>query len=633
MAKGVGLDIGEYEIKVVELDGSYRKPRLAKVSIDSVDAGGGDDEANRASEALHVLKDAGIARENVCLGFPCRESVLRTITVPFVGDENIRKVVKFEVEGSIHSHNVDDMVVDFLTIEPQQNQTKVMVVAAPKAPLRTRLKALEGVGIEPESVDLDATALYRTADWLGCFAAEPAPAGETLDAEAPKVHVVIDVGARSSAVLVVVDGKLLDMRALRTGTESIVDEVAAHFSVTPKAAREAVVAALQTGRDQTMALPDPDAEVAAEDEGEDEEKAALLTKTEVLPFAHVSAARDAFLERLRRELVRFLAAVPQIHKVDVVWYTGGGTLLPGVVDVLQDVCQAEPRLLDVLGRMQHGLDESEAAAVNPRIATAVGLALGMMGGPARLDLRREDLVFARRFDRIKFPLAVACMLGVFLLFFLGLRALTDYRILKQQYGWASAVDSGNARAPKVTFQGYHSNFVRRVMTGTGIESKLTGKAYETLCTDLAKSEPFTALSRVREALRRHKQEEEEKTGYYADLSLESGFAVLVRMAEVLDKVGSQLGRYLVTDIELALPPQKDGRYLKVTLALGQDFRTKFAAVKDAFVEDAKQPRSPFLNVAEAIPGDVKLYQQLEAGEEGAYMTVRVNIKPSYDVFQ
>jgi len=627
MAKGVGLDIGEYEIKVVELDGSYRKPRLAKVSIDAVDAlGAGDDDAGRASEALHVLKDAGIARENVCLAFPCREAVLRAITVPFVGDDNIRKVVKFEVEGSIHSHNVDDMVVDFLTIEVHPNQTKVMVVAAPKAPLRARLKALEGVGIEPESVDLDATALFRTADWLGCFAEKTEAAGEE---GAPKVHLVIDVGARSSAVLVVVDGKLVDMRALRTGTESFVDEVAAQFDVPPKVAREAVIAALQTGRDQNMVLPLP-----VPVEGEAEAAPALPARSAALPFGRAAAARDGFLERFRRELMRFLAAVPQVHRVDVVWYTGGGTQLPGVVDVLREVCEAEPRPLDVLGRMQHGLDDAEAAAVNPRIACAVGLALGMMGGPARLDLRREDLVFARRFDRIKFPLAVACMLGVFLLFFMGLRALTDYRILRQEYGWAATVDSGNRRAPKVSFLGYQNSYVKRIMTGDcHIERRLDGKAYETLCNELARCEPFTHLPRIRDALRKHKQAEEEKTGYYADLSLESGFAVLVRMAEVLEKVGPKLGRYLVTDIRLSLPPQKDGRFLELGFALGQDFRTKHAAIKEAFTEDAKAPGSPFSGVSEGGPGDTKLYQGLDEGEEGSYVTVKVNVKPTYDVFQ
>ena len=85
MAKGVGLDIGEYEIKVVELDGSYKRPRLTKVSIDGAEATADpDDEASRAADALHVLKDAGIARENVCMGFPCREVVQRIITVPML---------------------------------------------------------------------------------------------------------------------------------------------------------------------------------------------------------------------------------------------------------------------------------------------------------------------------------------------------------------------------------------------------------------------------------------------------------------------------------------------------------------------------------------------------------------------
>lgn len=647
MAKGVGLDIGEYEIKVVELDGSYRKPRLAKVSIDSIDAlGERDDEASRASEVLHVLKDAGIARENVCLGFPCREAVLRTITVPFVGVDNIRKVVKFEVEGNIHSHNVDDMVVDFLTLEAQTTQTKVLVVAAPKPPLRARLKALEGVGIEPEAVDLDATALYRTADWLGCFAAtEPVatdvPAADAPADAAPKVHLVIDVGARSSAVLVVVDGKLIDMRALRTGTESIVDEVGARHPVPPTAARAAVIAALQTGRDQTMELAEQaspatpsagEANDAAEAAG-DATEPAELTRSAVLAHDDVAAARDRFLERLRRELNRFLASVPQVHRVDVVWYTGGGTLLPGVVEVLGEVCEAEPKLLDVLGRMQHGLDESEAAAINPRIAAAVGLALGMMGGPARLDLRREDLIFARQFDRIKFPLAVACMLGVFLLFFLGLKAFTDYRILRQEYGWATSVEAGDRRAPIVAFNGYADSYLKKVMTTTGIERRLDRKSYETLCAELVKSEPFTHLSRIREALRRHKQAEEEKTGYYADLSLESGFAVLVRMVEVLERIGPQLGRYLVTDIRLTLPPNADGRYLEMTFALGADFRTKHAVIKEAFAEDAKQAASPFAKVSEGGPADTKLYMKLEQDEEGAYVTVKVMVKPTFDVFQ
>ena len=122
MAKGAGLDAGRYEVKVVELDGSYRKPRLTKVSIDAVSeeaaAASGEGVAEAEAEAaLHALKDASVAKDSVNLGFPCREAVLRILDVPFVGADQIRRVLKFEVESSIHSHQVDEMVVDFHTIE------------------------------------------------------------------------------------------------------------------------------------------------------------------------------------------------------------------------------------------------------------------------------------------------------------------------------------------------------------------------------------------------------------------------------------------------------------------------------------------------------------------------------------
>ena len=152
MAKAVGLDAGVFEVKVVELDGSIRKPRLTKVSIDRVAAGdlGGDEGRARleAESALHALKDAHVSRDNVNLGFPCREAVLRDIEIPFVGNDQIRKVIKFEVEGEIHSHNVDDMVVDFHILQQLEGSTRCLVAAVPKRQLSTLLDALGSVGIE-----------------------------------------------------------------------------------------------------------------------------------------------------------------------------------------------------------------------------------------------------------------------------------------------------------------------------------------------------------------------------------------------------------------------------------------------------------------------------------------------------
>src|SRR5690606_17238765 len=147
MAKGVGLDAGVFEVKVVELDGSYRRPRLAKVSIDRVPPGTASDGDERrarleAEAALHALKDQNVSRHGVNLGFPSRDAVIRNLTIPFVGDDAIRKVIKFEAEGAIHSHNVDDMVVDFQTHARGDGESSVLVAAVPKKALAPLLEAL-----------------------------------------------------------------------------------------------------------------------------------------------------------------------------------------------------------------------------------------------------------------------------------------------------------------------------------------------------------------------------------------------------------------------------------------------------------------------------------------------------------
>lgn len=115
MAKSIGIDVGDFSIKVVELEGSYRKTRLLRYGIHRVaDAPKSEDHKPIIVKAITAALAEGKFQGDMVLGYPSREAVLRTIDVPFRGKDLIRKVIKAEVEGAMQSQSVDDMVVDFL---------------------------------------------------------------------------------------------------------------------------------------------------------------------------------------------------------------------------------------------------------------------------------------------------------------------------------------------------------------------------------------------------------------------------------------------------------------------------------------------------------------------------------------
>jgi len=662
MAKAVGLDAGEYEVKVVELDGSYRKPRLTKVNVEriaqeSTSAADVQHATTEAQSVRHLLKDASVSKEGVNLGFPCREAVLRTIRVPFTGADKIRKVIKFEAEGEIHSHNVDDMVVDFHTIAERDNETQVLVAAVPKQSLRTTLEALQKAGIEPETVDLDTMALFRIAEWAGVFETngeKPESADLVFEGPDQPARLVLDLGARSSRVLIVVGGQLTDMRALRIGADSVAQEICAAKGLDLETARDAVLHCLTAGTDFQIGSgdgSDMDDEVVLGDEElweSDEEPTApptekaaaestALAPPTLITHESVVEARDRYLEKLRRELVRLLTAVADIGQIEQVWITGGGSQLPGVGEVLQGVFGCRPQPLAYMDRLQHNLDEDEARGLEPRLAVAVGLALGRMGGARGFDFRQEDLIFTRRFDRIKLPLAIACMLGLFFFCFQGLKLRKELTNLERQVGVtvppkepSRARPSGRqgrqtplAALPR--FTGYLGRLVNQRSENGAWAERYLDKDYPRLMRQLDGKPVFERIRHYYSYLDVLTKRLAGGAGQIAGYELDSGCAVLQELAEIFENNKESLGRVLVCEVDMKIPAQSRGRTLTVKVAFrGPDFRTRQANLKSAFDDRMKDENSAFTS---RDAGNEELFRE----GRGAYFTLKTKLKPKVPV--
>lgn|GEM_PF-5826431 len=637
MVRSIGVDSGDRAVHVVELDGSYRKTRL--VSARAAPIGAADDPVRPdiVAEAAREAIDQG-AKGEMTLGHPCREAVLRTIELPFKGADAIKKVVKSEMEGEVYSHSIEDAVVDFHEIgEGAVGGTRLLVASVPKLGLRNQLNSMSSSGIDPESVDLDTMALWRAADWAGAFESD----GDSDDEEAAPIHAVIDLGSRSVKVLLVEGSQLVDMRVLRLGDHVVCDQIARAHDIHGEQAREAVAEGLRTGSDvrveragaPMLAAPQDESDAATDDDAEQAHDAGTSEElgAALVSFADVEAAHANYLLRLSRELTRFLAATGMAARIRSVWISGAACKAPGVADMLADVFGMQSRDLDVLSHLTHDLDEAEAAELSPQLAVAVGLALSPLGGPEGFELRQEDLAQQGGFEAIKFPLAIACMVGLLAVFVLWHKKSMELRQLEYEIGHQHKPDTDS-------FFGFLNPILsqnswlkdKRYFALKGKDGRTTYK-YQDLLAEVSAAPVNERVGIIRRKLRDVARQKQKETGVYEDVKIESGLSVLVRWVEILKSVEPQLGRYLVPSLELSMKPKSRKLQFKVAFR-GEDFRSRMSVLQAAIASEAAKPDSPFIQSDKPTPPEQLFSDRKESGVTGAYFTFTIPIKDSFEPF-
>ena len=329
---------------------------------------------------------------------------------------------------------------------------------------------------------------------------------------------------------------------------------------------------------------------------------------EVAPLAvtveQVQQAKARFLKRLRRELLRFSAAQSRVDSIERVFLTGGGSALPGVEAVFADVFAAPIEPLDLLGRLAHDLDDEEAASIGPRLVVAVGLALMQLGGRGGFDFRREEFVYRRRFDRLKFPAAVACMLAILLPVFFAMRKGKELEELGYQYGATYKFEEkSGGRANQRKVEALYYGLLQPLLSGSSsrVVKALEPAASDTVLRQVEQTETFKRLPRLLAALQQQLRKVQSETGVYSNLQLRSGVYVISYFANEIQNAEPMLGKFLVEALELDLESERENRpaTLKVTLKiLGDDYRARESQLRSAFQRRFDDPNCPFSAVAE-----------------------------------
>ena len=166
-ATTVGLDIGSGLIKLVAISHASGGPVLTKVAFTSVvnDAiveGEVMDPALVAEAIKGLMASAGIKAKKVVTAIGGRDVIIKKIAMDRMKETEAREVIRWEAEQHV-PFDMDNVELDFQILDPEGEglQMTVLLVAAKRELIETKLALLAEIGLEPSIIDVDAFALHN----------------------------------------------------------------------------------------------------------------------------------------------------------------------------------------------------------------------------------------------------------------------------------------------------------------------------------------------------------------------------------------------------------------------------------------------------------------------------------------
>jgi len=345
----VGLDIGTSAVRATEVAFGSGGPAAGNGTLQrfgQVDLPPGavrDGEVVEQAMVSHAIKQlwqqAGFSTKDVVLGVGNQRVIVREMELPWMPLAQLKASLPYQVQELLPVAGGDALLDFFPTGEHTGERGRTvrgMLVAAQRDTVAANVLAVEGAGLRPTMVDLNAFALVRA------LSRGAAGAGTVA---------FVDIGARVTNVVVAVRGVPALVRVIPQGGGHITDAVATALGVT---AHEAEGIKRELGIAYGAAAGQ---EAAAE---------------------AIGATARQLVESIRNTFVYYAGNHPGAG-IEGVLLTGGGAHLPGLGQFLSSSSRIPVALGDALQglRLAKTLDRSRLTGAESLVAMPVGLAHGV----------------------------------------------------------------------------------------------------------------------------------------------------------------------------------------------------------------------------------------------------------------
>jgi type IV pilus assembly protein PilM len=331
-----GLDIGTSAIRAVQVTNNPRSKQLLRYAMAPVDhklvmSDAKADQQKVARQIADMLVQSGITTKNVAVGLPSSKVFTTVVDIERLSHAELAKTIQFQADALIPTP-LDESKIDWALIgdSPKDpNKVEILLSSVPNSLVEQRLDLLESIGLNVIAFEPDNLALIRSIMQLD--AAEP--------------QMVIDIGSKSTDLVITMNGIPRLTRAIPTGTEAIVRAAQQNLSIDDKQAQEFV---FKFGLSQQ--------------------------KLEGQVYNAIIGTIDLLMTDIDKS-IKFFHARYNNMKIERIIMTGGASALPEFPLHLANRFGINVEIGNAWRNVQYGLErQNELMALSNHFGVAVGLA-------------------------------------------------------------------------------------------------------------------------------------------------------------------------------------------------------------------------------------------------------------------
>lgn len=226
-----GLDIGTTAIRLVELRGGGAVKNLVKYAYVPVDSkivlsDAKSDQQKLAQIIKDLLGQAHMSTKNVAVGIPSQRVFTAVVDFDRLPQAELAKAIQYQADSLIPTP-LDKSKIDWAVIgDSPKDKTKVEVLLSSVENdfVEQRLDLLESIGLDVIAFEPDNLALTRAL----------------IAQDNPAPQMVLDIGSKSTDLVVTMNGAPRLTRSIPTGAEAIIRSAAQNLNIDEKQARQFV---------------------------------------------------------------------------------------------------------------------------------------------------------------------------------------------------------------------------------------------------------------------------------------------------------------------------------------------------------------------------------------------------------